>query len=267
MAMDRRPAPPRRMRRERHPDVTRPEHAFHALEVMLAAKRSAAEGRVIKVDVTFPDLDYGTVTSTGGDLRGQHRPADLVKRCTTTPLGGTGPAHRCGSKVRYRVNHDRVFGNRLQPARAAAPFGLLPWRSPTRRRTNPVPDQDQVTSEHREATPTPRVPAAARDDWEARIARRSDEAARETTPDLPPPTGLRADPGVGHVRLSWEPVEGAIGYLVHRAPGRRDGAARRLRAGRPPGRRRAVRARHVVRRHHWRAGSRRTPTPSPPCPR
>ena len=80
-----------------------------------------------------------------------------------------------------------------------------------------MPDQDQVTSEHREATPTPRVPAAARDDWEARIARRSDEADREATPDLPPPTGLRAEPGVGHVRLSWEPVEGAIGYLVHRA--------------------------------------------------
>ena len=56
------------------PTVTRPEHAFHALEVMLAAKRSAAEGRVIKVDSTFPDLDYGTVTSTGGDLRGQHDP-------------------------------------------------------------------------------------------------------------------------------------------------------------------------------------------------
>ncbi|MEU2614245.1 xylan 1,4-beta-xylosidase [Micromonospora sp. NPDC007271] len=37
-------------------------------------------------------------------------------------------------------------------------------------------------------------------------------------PDLPPPAGLRAEPGVGHVRLSWSPVDGAVGYLVHRAP-------------------------------------------------
>jgi xylan 1,4-beta-xylosidase len=76
----------------------------------------------------------------------------------------------------------------------------------------PTPDQRQE-------------PAAARDDWEARIARRSDEAARETTPDLPPPAGLRAEPGTGQVRLSWQPVEGAIGYLVHRAPAAADGTA------------------------------------------
>ena len=46
----------------------------------------------------------------------------------------------------------------------------------------------------------------------------------------------------------------AISCTAHRpAPTAR---RRRARAGRPPGRRRAVRARHVVRRHHRRAGSR-----------
>ncbi|SPL90646.1 Beta-xylosidase [[Actinomadura] parvosata subsp. kistnae] len=30
------------------------------------------------------------------------------------------------------------------------------------------------------------------------------------------PTGLRAVPGAGHVTLTWDPVPGAIGYLVHR---------------------------------------------------
>src|SRR5271170_6325903 len=34
---------------------------------------------------------------------------------------------------------------------------------------------------------------------------------------LPPPTGLRAVPGRGHVMLDWAPVPGAAGYLVHRA--------------------------------------------------
>jgi xylan 1,4-beta-xylosidase len=81
-----------------------------------------------------------------------------------------------------------------------------------------VPDHDQGTDQG-----TAPSSGAARDDWEARIALRSDEAARETTPDLAPPAGLRVEPGAGLVRLSWEPVEGAIGYLVHRAPAAADG--------------------------------------------
>ncbi|MFG3701747.1 xylan 1,4-beta-xylosidase [Micromonospora sp. NPDC047620] len=58
----------------------------------------------------------------------------------------------------------------------------------------------------------------ARSDWEARISRRSDETERPGAPDLPPPSSLHAEPGVGHVRLSWSPVDDAVGYLVHRAP-------------------------------------------------
>jgi len=68
----------------------------------------------------------------------------------------------------------------------------------------------------------PAVPRAtenhpdARADWENRISLRSDE--REApVPDLPAPTGVVAEPGVGHVTLRWHPVDGAIGYLVHRA--------------------------------------------------
>ena len=38
--------------------ITRPEHAYHALEVMLAAKRSSAEGRVIEIESEFPEPDY-----------------------------------------------------------------------------------------------------------------------------------------------------------------------------------------------------------------
>ncbi|MGZ4591434.1 MAG: hypothetical protein ACXV2I_11680 [Actinomycetes bacterium] len=63
-----------------------------------------------------------------------------------------------------------------------------------------------------------RRPGEAKADWEARIALRSDEASRVSTPDLPPPSGLRPEPGVGHVRLSWQPVGGAVGYLAHRGP-------------------------------------------------
>ncbi|HWM38659.1 MAG TPA: hypothetical protein VNS49_16220, partial [Streptomyces sp.] len=58
----------------------------------------------------------------------------------------------------------------------------------------------------------------ARQDWEQRIAIRSDQRVIAPVPQLPPPYGLTVTSGAGHVTLRWEPVEGAIGYLVHRAP-------------------------------------------------
>ncbi|WP_319458363.1 GH39 family glycosyl hydrolase [Micromonospora sp. RTP1Z1] len=61
-------------------------------------------------------------------------------------------------------------------------------------------------------------PSSARSDWKARIARRSDDSGVRPAPELPPPAGLTAREGVGHVRLAWQPVDGAVGYLVHRAP-------------------------------------------------
>ncbi|MGK5740452.1 GH39 family glycosyl hydrolase [Micromonospora sp. URMC 103] len=67
-------------------------------------------------------------------------------------------------------------------------------------------------------------PADARSDWESRISLRSDEeGTTDGTPVLAPPDGVTAVAGIGHVRLSWAPVPGAVGYLVHRAPVR-DGA-------------------------------------------
>jgi xylan 1,4-beta-xylosidase len=36
---------------------------------------------------------------------------------------------------------------------------------------------------------------------------------------LPAPNGVRAEVGRGHVTLRWQPVDGAAGYLVHRADG------------------------------------------------
>jgi len=60
--------------------------------------------------------------------------------------------------------------------------------------------------------------ATAREDWEERISFRSDERDGTAVPDLPPPGGLAATPGRGHVTLHWESVAGAVGYLVHRAP-------------------------------------------------
>ncbi|MGH3310388.1 MAG: Gfo/Idh/MocA family protein [Streptomyces sp.] len=54
--------------------LTRPEHAFHALEVMLAAKKSAAEGRVVEVRSTFPDLDFGVTGGADADDRAKHDP-------------------------------------------------------------------------------------------------------------------------------------------------------------------------------------------------
>jgi xylan 1,4-beta-xylosidase len=58
---------------------------------------------------------------------------------------------------------------------------------------------------------------SAREDWERRIYRRlTDTAEADPSLALPAPSGLRTRPGVGHVRLDWEPVFGAAGYLVER---------------------------------------------------
>jgi predicted dehydrogenase len=43
---------------ESRPTLTRPEHAYHALEVMLGAMRSSQEGRVVEIESDFPAPDY-----------------------------------------------------------------------------------------------------------------------------------------------------------------------------------------------------------------
>lgn len=56
----------------------------------------------------------------------------------------------------------------------------------------------------------------ARQDWDDRIGLPSDQPLTGATA-LPPPGGLTATPGTALVHLAWQPVEGALGYLVHRA--------------------------------------------------
>lgn len=69
---------------------------------------------------------------------------------------------------------------------------------------------------HREGNPHMTEKNAARLDWEQRIGLPS-ESPLTGTADLPAPSGLRSEDGTGHVLLDWRPVEGALGYLVHRA--------------------------------------------------
>jgi len=63
--------------------------------------------------------------------------------------------------------------------------------------------------------------AGARAEWEERIGKRSTTGAvsqgQHAAVALPPPDGLMADPGVGQVTLRWQPVAGAVGYLVQRS--------------------------------------------------
>ena len=54
------------------PPVTQPEQAFHALEVMLAAMRSSAEGRAIDITSSFPEPDYSHEAPFVADERRQH---------------------------------------------------------------------------------------------------------------------------------------------------------------------------------------------------
>jgi predicted dehydrogenase len=58
--------------------VMAPGHAFHALEVMLAAKRSAEEGRAIEVESGFPAPDYSSFPDDGGREGRVHDPRSAV---------------------------------------------------------------------------------------------------------------------------------------------------------------------------------------------
>jgi hypothetical protein len=49
-----------------------------------------------------------------------------------------------------------------------------------------------------------------------RAPHRNSRPAQDIT--LPPPAGLHAEDGTGHVLLTWEPVPGARDYVVHRSP-------------------------------------------------
>jgi xylan 1,4-beta-xylosidase len=71
------------------------------------------------------------------------------------------------------------------------------------------------------AQPDPATPRSeAREDWEHRIHQRlTGTTGVDGTTELPAPTGVRAAGAVGHVRLAWDPVPGAAGYLIERGAG------------------------------------------------
>ncbi|HEY7177078.1 MAG TPA: fibronectin type III domain-containing protein, partial [Micromonosporaceae bacterium] len=56
----------------------------------------------------------------------------------------------------------------------------------------------------------------ARTDFENRIYQRLDATDAPVVTELRAPTGLVAQPAHGHVRLSWDPVPEATGYVIER---------------------------------------------------
>ena len=80
-----------------------------------------------------------------------------------------------------------------------------------------------VTDEEHEAR-------AARADFEQRIYRRlTDTSSADPALALPAPESVIAAAAIGHVRLDWEPVDRAAGYLIERADP--DGTVRLLQHG------------------------------------
>jgi xylan 1,4-beta-xylosidase len=59
--------------------------------------------------------------------------------------------------------------------------------------------------------------STARQDWEGRIGARTGTSFDGNAPRLEPPAGLHAEPGGHQVTLTWDPVEGAVGYQVYAA--------------------------------------------------
>jgi predicted dehydrogenase len=54
--------------------LTRPEHAYHVLEIMQAAKRSSAEGRFVEIESEFPQPDYTPFPVTPSERGYLHDP-------------------------------------------------------------------------------------------------------------------------------------------------------------------------------------------------
>ena len=59
--------------------------------------------------------------------------------------------------------------------------------------------------------------SSARIAWFEELGAQTERNRPAHAPDLPPPDGVAATSGRGHVTVDWRPVEGAAGYLVHRA--------------------------------------------------
>ena len=55
------------------PTVTRPEHAYHALEIMLAAQAAGRDGAARTIESGFPELVYG---ETRAEAEAAHRAHD-----------------------------------------------------------------------------------------------------------------------------------------------------------------------------------------------
>ena len=132
----------------RRPTVTRPEHAYHALEVMLAAKRSAKEGRVIEIESTFPALDYSGAGDSGSRPPPAARPpVDMTARTRpgrSSPTGSSGARRRRRTRSRAawpRTAAARASGT-LQPHARAASRTATPATSPATTTTGGRSDLD-----------------------------------------------------------------------------------------------------------------------------
>jgi predicted dehydrogenase len=58
--------------------VTRPEHAYHALEIMLAAQAAGADGRARAISSPFPDPELGRLQAAAVDERRIHDPRSAL---------------------------------------------------------------------------------------------------------------------------------------------------------------------------------------------
>jgi xylan 1,4-beta-xylosidase len=62
----------------------------------------------------------------------------------------------------------------------------------------------------------PVTESSARIAWFQELGSQTDRTDPAPVPDLAAPAGVRAEPGRGQVTIDWQPVEGAIGYIVQR---------------------------------------------------
>ena len=160
--------------------------------------------------------------------------ADRVRRHHRGPSRPTGVDHGPPTDARdRRAGRPRPAGPDRRPdCSHAAPSCCRPnWScgaaaaaepsaTETTKGARVTDTQHELSLERADGTGAAPSEADARADWEQRIyTRLTDTSAAPAESELPAPSGLRARPGAGHVRLSWDRVEGAAGYVIERSDG------------------------------------------------
>ncbi len=89
--------------------MIRPEHGYHALEIMLAAQAAGADGRARDITSPFPAPDYASLPAGADDHRRVHDPS--LEAAVTTYSPSPRPTFDGPAAIPYASVTRHVWGD------------------------------------------------------------------------------------------------------------------------------------------------------------